>query len=154
MKPWTEYSGKPAGVLVVPNAGGWVRLDADIPDPAGSGLEIQEMYLNCRCIWRCACGVETADLAKHVAATHPEQPFWWIVTPPGRIRVRYEREGGDDTAYQDFTVGAGEPRFLITHNHSEAGRRGIGGRWWIDVAGGLARIEISTRYDKAGGVSL
>jgi hypothetical protein len=81
------------------------------------------MYLHCDCVWGNpgACGT---------------------------IRVRYTRENGDHTAYQDFTVAPGQDDFLITHAHHEKGQAGQGGRWWVKVGGGLARVNITTRYVK------
>jgi hypothetical protein len=118
-----EYSGKPTGVLKVPAGAGWVMLDADVPDPTSSALEFQNAYLHCDCEW--------ADRARC-----------------GEIRVKYVREGGDATAYQDYTVAPGKEDFLITALHFEKGERGRGGRWHIDVGGGLSGVTITTRYDK------
>jgi hypothetical protein len=118
-----EYSGKPAGVLKVPAGAGWVMLDADVPDPNSSSLEFQNAYLHCDCEW-----------------ANPAQC--------GEIRVKYVREGGDATAYQDYTVAPGKEDFLITALHFEKGERGRGGRWHIDVGGGLSGVTITTRYDK------
>jgi hypothetical protein len=119
----SSYGGKPSGTLTVPSDGEWHRLDADTADPTHSGAEAQEVYLHCDCVWDGSnrCGV---------------------------IRVRYTRESGDHTAYQDFTVAPGMPDFLITHNHHERGQAGQGGRWWVEVKGGLSRVNITTRYSK------
>jgi hypothetical protein len=117
-----EYSGKPSGVLTVP-AGDYVRLDADVPDPTGSALEFQNAYLHADCVW--------ADPSRC-----------------GTIRVKYVREGGDDTGYQDYTVAPGAEDFLITATHWEKGQRGVGGRWWVKCGGGLSAIKVTTRYVK------
>ena len=49
----------------------------------------------------------------------------------GIIRVKYVRDDGDDTAYQDYAIPAGEAigspdTFLITASHWESGREGHG----------------------------
>lgn len=121
----TSYGGKPKGTLVANAGDGWVLIDADTADPTKSGLEIQEVYLHCDC-------------------------FWSDPNRCGEIRVRYTRENGDHTAYQDYTVAPGKEDFLISHNHSEKGQAGQGGRWWVWIGGGLAKIVITTRYSKTG----
>lgn len=121
----TSYGGKPAGVATVPADGDWHRLDIDTDDPTHSGLEVQEMYAHCDLTW--------AD---------PNRC--------GNIRVKYVRESGDATAYQDFTVVPGRADFLISHNHSERGQAHQGGRWWMQVSEGLAKVTVTTRYAKTG----
>lgn len=128
MATWHAYSGKPDGTLTVRKSDGYVRLDADVADPPRDGVEMHLVYLNCALDWASG-GTD------------------------GTIRLRYTREDGDDTAYQDFAVnnkGAiGNPdRFLITHTHFEAGKAGIGGRWWVRCSGDLDSIKIGTRYVK------
>jgi hypothetical protein len=117
-----QYSGKPAGTLRIP-AGTWVRVDADVPDPAISGTELQNLYAHADCVW--------ADPSR-----------------AGVIRVKYVRENGDATAYQDYTVAPGAEDFLLTAVHFEAGRRGQGGRWWVKCYGGLGAVVVTTRYVK------
>lgn len=124
---WTNYSGKPGGTLKVNADDGYVRLDADTADPPFSGLEHHMLYVHC-------------DLE------------WDSGTTLGDIRVKYEREGGDATGYQDYTVRRGREDFLITAMHWEAGESGIGGQWMINVGGGITRATITTRYQKAGSV--
>jgi hypothetical protein len=119
----TSYGGKPSGVLGVPNDGDWHRVDADTDDPTHSGAEVQEIYLHCDCQWADPnrCGV---------------------------LRLRYTRESGDHTGYSDICVAPGAEDWLVTRSHHERGQAGQGGRWWIKVGGGLAKVTITTRYSK------
>lgn len=142
----TSYGGKPDGVLQVA-AGNWVRVDADTADPAKSGAEAQEAYLHCDCVWREPDTAVWSLLASSFLAPVLNK-LKWLFTPAGEIRVRYTRESGNHTAYQDFTVASRKTDFLITHNHHEKGQAGQGGRWWIKVGGGLSRVDITTRYSK------
>lgn len=121
----TNYGGKPGGSVRVPADGKWHRLDIDVADPRHSGLEIQEMYVHC-------------DLA------------WADPSRCGIIRVKYVRENNDATAYQDFCVAPGAEDWLISHNHSEHGIAGQGGRWWVRLGGGLSGVSVTTRYAKDG----
>lgn len=124
---WHEYSGKPSGTLTVTDSAGYVMVDADVPDPPVSGLEFHMLYANC-------------DLT------------WDSGSQDGWIRVKYVREGGDATGYQDYSVVRGMADFLIQPIHWEAGEKGIGGRWYINVGGGIAKAVVATRYVKIGGV--
>ena len=124
---WTHYSGKPGGTLAVGRDSGYVQVDADTDDPPFDGLEFHYLYIN-------------ADLE------------WDSGTTLGEIRVRYVREGGDSTAHQDYTVARGRSDFLITALHFEAGEKGIGGRWQVNVGGGITRATLTTRYQKAASV--
>jgi murein DD-endopeptidase MepM/ murein hydrolase activator NlpD len=130
---WQRYSGKPAGVLKVPN-GDYVRLDCDVADPPFSGFEHHMAYLNCDPVWKIAKG----------------QPGYEAQV--GVIRVKYVREDGDSTAYQDFTVTPQSAAFLITATHWEEGRKEVGGRWWVRVRGDLDRVDVGTRYVKIASV--
>lgn len=124
---WHHYSGKPSGTLTVADDAGYVLVDADTPDPPVDGLEWHMLYANC-------------DLT------------WDSGSQDGWIRVKYVREGDDPTAYQDFSVVRGLSDFLITAQHWEAGQAGVGGRWWINVGGGISKVVVGTRYVKGGGV--
>jgi len=126
---WTEYSGKPSGTLVVNAGDGYVLLDAATPDPPEDGLELHMSYWHCDLTW------DSGDEA-------------------GDIRLKYVRDNGDETALQDYTVRRGKEDFLITHGgHWEDGEKGEGGRWWINVGAGISKATITTRYQKAGGVT-
>lgn len=124
---WTDYSGKPSGELVIAADAGYVKLDADTADPPFSGLEFHMLYAHIDLEWNSGSNL-------------------------GEIRVKYVREGGDATAYQDYTVPRGKDDFLITAQHWEAGEKGIGGQWYINVGGGIARGRVGTRYQKAASV--
>lgn len=128
MTVWTDYSGKPSGELVIAASAGYVQLDADTEDPPFSGLEFHMLYAHCDLSWDSGSAL-------------------------GEIRVKYVREGGDATAYQDYTVARGHEDFLITAQHWEAGEKGIGGRWYINVGGGITTARITTRYQKAAAVT-
>ena len=145
----TSFGGKPAGAFHAPADGKWYRVDIDVDDPTKSGLEIQEVYLHCDCTWKEPDSALWNALAATPLAPLLDKLKWWL-TPAGEIRVRYTRESGDHTAYQDFTVASRKQDFLITHNHSERGQAEQGGRWWVQVKGGLAAINITTRYAKTG----
>lgn len=128
MATWHDYSGKPAGSLTV-KASDYVRLDVDVADPPRTGAaELHLLYANCALTW--ASGATA-----------------------GVIRVKYIREGGDETGLQDFTIVRGAtfgspPSFILTHDHWEVGQAGVGGRWWIKCGGGLSALTIGTRYVK------
>jgi hypothetical protein len=119
---WHAYSGKPSGNLFVDNDAGYVALDAKVPAPPISGNEEHMLYIN-------------------VAPN-------WSGTSMGEIRVKYVRDGGDDTAYQDFHVKNAEESFLITHVHFEDGQKNVGGKWYVNVGGGITSANIGTRYCK------
>jgi hypothetical protein len=128
MATWHDYSGKPSGSLVV-KAGDYVRVDVDVADPPRTGAaELHMLYVNSTLAWKAG---ETQ----------------------GVIRVKYTREDGDETGYQDYVVTKdgviGSPgSFLLTSMHFEAGEAGMGGRWWIRCGGGLSAITLTTRYCK------
>lgn len=124
---WHTYSGKPAGTLTVADDAGYVLVDADTPDPGVDGLEWHMLYANCDITWDSG-----------------SQDGW--------IRVKYVREGGDATAYQDYSVVRGLSDFLLTAQHWEAGQAGVGGRWYVNVGGGISKVSVATRYVKGGGV--
>lgn len=116
------YSGKSEDTKELPlNEYTWVTKDTD--DPSASGLEFKLIYLNVKLRWA-------------------REGF-------GNIRVKFIREGGDDTAYQDYLVHSSQPDFLITHMHMEAGEKGIGGKWHIKITGdALASAAVDTRFNK------
>jgi len=116
------YSGKSEDTKEIPlNEYTWVTKDTD--DPSSSGLEFKLIYLNVKLRWAC-------------------EGF-------GNIRVKFVREGGDDTAYADHLVHSSQPDFLLTHLHMESGEKGIGGKWYIRVTGdALASAAVDTRYNK------
>lgn len=145
----TAFGGKPKNDQVIPGDGKWYLLDMDVADPAKSGLEIQEMYVHLDCAWREPDGAIWGLVAASFLAPVMNK-LKWLFTPAGEVRVRYTRESGDHTAYQDFTVASRKKDFLISHNHSEKGQAGQGGRWWIQVEGGLAGVTATTRYSKNG----
>jgi hypothetical protein len=130
---WTDHSGKPPGTLTISNAQDYVSMDFVTADPPSSGLELHLLYANCELTWS---GTETMGL----------------------IRVKYRRDDGDDTAYQDYAVpkGAaiGSPdTFLLTATHWEAGEKGLGGRWYLRCEGGISSVKLGTRYAKIGVIS-
>jgi hypothetical protein len=124
---WTDFSGKPSGTLTISNAQDYVSMDFVTDDPPSSGLELHLMYVNCELTWG------SDDV--------------------GIIRVKYRRDDGDDTAYQDYCVpkGAaiGSPdTFLLTATHWESGEKGKGGRWYLRCEGGITSVKLGTRYAK------
>jgi hypothetical protein len=128
---WSSYSGKPDGTLTISNAQDYEPLDFVTADPPSSGLEHHLTYINCEITW--------AD---------PN-----ATDGMGIIRVKYHRDDGDDTAYQDYCVpkGAaiGSPdAFLITASHWEQGEKGLGGRWHLRCEGDIASVKLGTRYAK------
>lgn len=123
---WDYYSGKPTGRLMITAEAGYVPVDATVKPAPGDGLEFHMLYIN-------------LDLT-------------WNGSKDGTIRVKYVRDGGDATAYQDYTAANGKGDFLITAQHWESGQKGIGGRWYVDVGGGISRAVGGTRYVKSGGV--
>jgi hypothetical protein len=129
---WTNYSGKPSGTLTISNAQDYVSMDFVTDDPPSSGLELHLMYVNCELTWG------SDDV--------------------GIIRVKYRRDDGDDTAYQDYCVpkGAaiGSPdTFLLTATHWESGEKGKGGRWYLRCEGGITSVKLGTRYSKIAVIS-
>lgn len=116
------YSGKSEDTKEIPlNEYVWVTKDTD--DPSSGGLEFKLVYLNVKLRWA-------------------GEGF-------GNIRVKSIREGGDDTAYQDYLVHSSQPDFLITHMHMESGEKGIGAKWYIKITGAaLASAAVDTRYNK------
>jgi hypothetical protein len=115
-----EYSGKPGGTLALP-LGQYVTLDVDTPDPPVKGLEVKKVYVNLDLVWPSGAR-------------------------GGNVRLKFTREGGDDTAYQDFTVMPWQTEFLITHTHMEVGEANKGGRWKIKVTGDMSSAKAATRY--------
>jgi len=130
---WTSYSGKPSGTLTISNAQDYVSLDFVADDPPTSGLEFHLLYVNCELTWS---GSDTM----------------------GILRVKYRRDDGDETAFQDYAVpkGAalGSPdTFLLTATHWESGEKGKGGRWYLRCEGGIGSVKLGTRYCKAAVIS-
>ena len=128
--PWFKYSGKPSGTLHLrPDT--YTRLDAGIPAPPRSGLEMRMCYLNVAPAWK---------LPKN-------DPMYWYQT--AAIRVRWTRSGAtpDPTAYQTFAVTPWED-FLITHTHWEQGEANRGGHWDVRIRGMITSATIGTRYAK------
>lgn len=119
---WHAYSGKPSGTLTVKASDGYKNVDVKVKAAPVSGNEEHMLYIN-------------------VSPT-------WTGSKPGEIRVRYVRDGGDATAYQDYHVNNGETSFLITAMHFEDGQRGVGGQWQVNVGGGISSVSIGTRYCK------
>ena len=119
---WYSWTGKPSGRLHVP-AGQWVALDVVTAAPRVSGVETHTLYVNLRPTWRSG--------GSRMAV----------------CRLRYRREGGDDTALQDYAIVRGGT-WTITHTHQESGQKGRGGRWWIRCKGGIKAVSIGTRYAK------
>lgn len=126
LKHWYGYSGKPAGSIKVKDSDGWVKLDCYTADPPLGGLELHMLYANCVLTWDSSSGLRV-----------------------GTIRVKYVRENGDATAYQDYTVTSKSADFLITAQHFETGEKGQGGRWWISCSGDLYSLTVGTRYVKS-----
>jgi hypothetical protein len=116
------YSGKSEDTKEIPlNEYTWVTKD--MADPAASGLEFKLIYLNVKLRWA-------------------REGF-------GNIRVKFIREGSDDTAYQDYLCHSSQPDFLLTHAHMESGEKGIGGKWYVKISGdALASAAVDTRYSK------
>jgi len=128
---WSDYSGKPSGDWTITNAQDYEPVDFQTEDPPSGGLEFHLLYANCEITW------EDPDAVEGM----------------GIIRVKYTREDGDDTAYQDYAVpkGAsiGSPdAFLITATHWESGEKGLGGKWHMRCEGDIASIKVGTRYAK------
>jgi len=128
---WSDYSGKPSGTLTITNAQDYEPVDFCTADPPSSGLEFHLIYANCTLTW-----------------TDPNASDGM-----GIIRVKYVREDGDDTAYQDYCIPQGEAigspdAFLLTATHWEGGEKGLGGRWHIRCEGDISKISVSTRYAK------
>jgi N-acetylmuramoyl-L-alanine amidase len=126
---WSDYSGKPSGTFRVTNGQDYEPVDFETADPPSAGLEFHLIYANCELEWSTA-----ADGL-------------------GVIRLKYVRENGDATAYQDYTCAQGASigspdTFLLTATHWEAGESGLGGRWHIRAEGDLAAITLGTRYAK------
>lgn len=125
---WSDYSGKPSGTLTISNAQDYEPVDFVTSDPPSSGLEFHLLYANCEIAW----------------ASNPHM---------GIVRVKYVRDDGDDTAYQDYAIPAGEAigspdAFLLTATHWESGEKGLGGRWHMRCEGDINSIKVGTRYAK------
>lgn len=134
MSVWTDYSGKPSGELTITNAQDYEPLDVVTDDPPCDGMEFHLLYVNCSLRWSKSPG------------------------GMGIIRVKYVRDDGDDTAYQDYAVPqhapVGDPdAFLITATHWESGQKGAGGRWHIRCEGDIDHMKLGTRYAKIGVIS-
>lgn len=144
----TNYGGKPDGTITIHNDGNWYRLDADTKDPAHTGAEVQEMYGNFKCYWQEPdAGVWNLLMRVPVVAPLADR-LRWVFTPAGVIRVKYVRENGDETAYDDICVPSRRNRWLATRAHHEKGQAGQGGRWWLKVEGGINYVVVGTRYSK------
>lgn len=125
---FTDYTGKPDDTLVVSDADGYTPLDVKTKKPPFSGVELHMMYANCSLEWD-----PSGD--------------------DGIIRVKYVRDDGDETAFQDYAVPKGRAigspdTFLITAQHFELGEKGKGGRWSIRCDGAIKKMRIGTRYAK------
>lgn len=115
-----EYSGKPKGTLAIPK-GKYVTLDFDTPDPKVQGLELMKVYVNLAIVWPAGA-------------------------KGGTVRVKFTRDGGDDTAYADFTVMPWQTEFLVGHTWMKISDANKGGRWKIKVTGDMTSVKAGTRY--------
>lgn len=127
---WYKYSGKPKGEQIA-RAGRYTRTDVDVPDPTVSGLEFHMLYANLSPVWRITDKSDPRYAAQRAA-----------------VRIKYVREGGDATGYQDYELSPLSGSFLITATHWESGRRGVGGRWHIKPTGDVTAVKLGTRYCK------
>jgi hypothetical protein len=118
-----DYSGKPSGTLTLP-LGKYTTVVPKQDPPNLGGLEFKMLYLNVDLTW-----------------------------PPGEsgsgnLRVRFVRDGGDATAYQDYPVDTDTSSFLITQTHFEIGERGVSGKWQVKPVGDMSKAKATTRYSK------
>ena len=65
-----------------------------------------------------------------------------------KVECKYVRENGDATAMDERHYAAGTKSVPFQMLHFEQGEKGQGGRWWMRVHGGVASMEITTRYAK------
>jgi len=73
---------------------------------------------------------------------------WKTGSAMGKVECKYVREDGDATAYDERHYEHGTQSVPFQQLHFEEGQAGKGGRWWMKFHGGLASVELSTRYAK------
>jgi hypothetical protein len=107
-------------------ASAWTNIDMQTDRSTLNGLNFNKMYCNVEPIFRAG----SAGF--------------------GTIRVRFVRESGDSTAYQDFQIRRDSlisGRFLMQPQHFGQGNR-TRGRWQIRCTGDITELRIRTRFVK------
>lgn len=107
-------------------ASGWTNIDMQTDRSPLNGLNFNKMYANVEPVFRAG----SAGF--------------------GTIRVRFVRESGDSTAYQDFQIRRDSlisGRFLMQPQHFGQGNR-TRGRWQLRCTGDITELRLHTRFVK------
>lgn len=137
---WPDFSGKPTKTQIIPADSTWRMIDGiACDDPPLTGTEDHMLYARLNFIWRPVTGAMPSTL---------EQMVKQAAAYTGKVECKYVREGGDETSFDERHYAYGTKSVPFQQLHWEEGEKGHGGRWWMKFHGGLASVEITTRYGK------
>lgn len=137
---WSDYTGKPSQSQVIQADGEWHRLVTDPLKPVpASGREDHMMYARLNFRWRSVSGSMPTSLSALVKA---------VASYQGKVEAKFVRGDGDETAFDERHFTYGTQSVPFQHLHWESGEKGLAGQWWVKAHGGLASVEITTRYAK------
>jgi N-acetylmuramoyl-L-alanine amidase len=135
---WEDYSGKPAGNLILAGDGDWTVIDTVLEDPKIAGSEHHMSYTRLSFEWKPLPTVDSFDEAMRTVANYA-----------AKVEIKYVRDDGDATAYDERHYSYGTKSVPFQQLHFESGEVGKGGKWFMKVHGGVKSMTISTRYAKA-----
>jgi hypothetical protein len=137
---WPDFSGKPTKTQIMAADSTWRMIDGiACDDPPLSGTEDHMLYARLNFIWRPVTGAMPSTL---------EQMVKQAAAYTGKVECKYIRESGDETSFDERHYAYGTKSVPFQQLHWEEGAKGQGGRWWMKFHGGLASVEITTRYGK------
>jgi peptidoglycan hydrolase-like protein with peptidoglycan-binding domain len=137
---WFDYTDKPSAAQVIPGDAAWHLVTmAALQKVPYTGFESHMLYVRVNFRWKSVTGTVPTTMAALVKAVAAYQ---------GKVEARFVRGDGDATAYDErhFTYGTNSVPFQ--HLHWEHGEKGLAGKWYLRVHGGLTSVELTTRYAK------
>jgi peptidoglycan hydrolase-like protein with peptidoglycan-binding domain len=137
---WFDYTDKPEAAQVIPGDAAWhlVKMNPLKPVPA-AGFESHMLYVRVNFRWRSVTGSVPTTLSGLVKA---------VASYQGKVEARFVRGDGDATAYDERHFVYGTNSVPFQHLHWEHGEKGLAGKWYLRVHGGLSSVELTTRYAK------
>lgn len=134
---WHDYTDKPLTTQIFA-PGKWVQVDTPpLKKVPASGHEDHMVYARLNFTWK---DLPTADSFDEAMRT--------IANYAAKVEIKFVRGDGDATAMDERHFSYGTKSVPFQQVHWETGEKGLAGTWWIKVHGGLASVEITTRYAK------
>lgn len=136
---WHDYTGEPTTRQVI-KPGDWVLLDIPpLKKVPASGHEDHMVYARLNFTWKPLPTVKSFDEAMRTIANYA-----------GKVEIKFVRGDGDATAYDERHYSYGTKSIPFQQVHWETGEKGLAGKWYMKFHGGLASVEVDTRYAKTG----